>query len=65
MVVRLGVEAEDALPARQVGVTALRAAIHSVGDGTPGWEEMIERMAQDLRIDIDACDKSDESTSCT
>ncbi|WP_330181865.1 helix-turn-helix domain-containing protein [Nocardia sp. NBC_01503] len=65
VLVRLSVEAEDALSASQLGVTALRTAIHTVGDGTPGWEKMLERMVQDLRINIDASDKFDESTSCS
>ncbi len=36
--VELTVEAEDAIGAITKAVTTLRAAIHAIGDATPGWE---------------------------
>ncbi|MFE6861900.1 helix-turn-helix domain-containing protein [Nocardia sp. NPDC057668] len=62
--VQLSVESEDVLTASQIGITALRTAIHSVGDRTPGWEKQIERMLRDLRISIGSADHSEETTTC-
>ncbi|MFD7843598.1 helix-turn-helix domain-containing protein [Nocardia sp. NPDC059764] len=57
VLVSLVVEAEDALSASQIGIGALRTAIHTVGDSTPGWERLLEHLVRDLRINIDPSDK--------
>ncbi|MFD6355751.1 helix-turn-helix domain-containing protein [Nocardia tengchongensis] len=53
----LVLEAEDALSASQIGISALRTAIHTVGDRTPGWDHLLEQLVQDLRINIDPSDR--------
>lgn len=63
--IHIGVEAEDLLDASLIGLSALRTAIHTIGDGTPGWEKMFDRAVQDLQIKVDSADESDEPTSCT
>ncbi|MGV9677221.1 helix-turn-helix domain-containing protein [Nocardia sp. NPDC003482] len=65
VVVGLTVEAEDALSASQTGIAALRTAIHIVGDKTPGWEETLERLVRDLRIDIDPSERDEQATTCS
>ncbi|WP_458689672.1 helix-turn-helix domain-containing protein [Nocardia tengchongensis] len=57
VLVSLVVEAEDALSASQIGISALRTAIHTVGDRTPGWDHLLEQLVQDLRINIDPSDR--------
>ncbi|MFF0635157.1 helix-turn-helix domain-containing protein [Nocardia sp. NPDC004151] len=63
VLVSIGVEAEDALSASQIGISALRTAIHTVGDRTPGWEKLLEQLVRDLRINIDPSDRGSGAAS--
>ncbi|MFE3572534.1 hypothetical protein ACFXON_24305, partial [Bacillus subtilis] len=64
MAITIDVAAEDALLATQIGISALRTAVHTVGGDTPGWEEVIHQLVRNVQFGIESPGKTDDMTPC-
>ncbi|MFI6999044.1 helix-turn-helix domain-containing protein [Nocardia sp. NPDC050175] len=63
---KLRVTAHDLLDAGNVSTSAIRAAIHTAGGNTPGWEKAVEDIVSKLSVEVAEVDTdAPDQTACS